>query len=115
MSRPDVTRQRLNGNHPLRSDLYPFVGLPRSYCVMMGLLLVPLLVSCSSLPAESEEIYADELALEPVDAVVIGVGHTMQFRAIPQTGSGKPVPGYLISWTSADESIATQRVHVEAI
>lgn len=107
MSRPSATRQRLNDGHPLASRRRsPAVFLLSIFGSMAGLILGILTVSCSA-PLENQALQAEEVSVEPVDAVVIGVGKQLQLRATPRNGRGNPVSGYSISWTTSDENVAT--------
>ena len=107
MGRPSITRQRLNDAHSVVSHPGSHDVIKVSFrATMTGLLFLALVASCST-PLENEEQPADILELEPGAAVVIGVGKTIQFRAVLKTRSGEVVTGYSISWRSEDESTAS--------
>lgn len=111
MSPPSVTRQRLNDGHFSTSllRLHAVSEWP-ILVVMIGLTFSLLLAGCTTTPLESDEnegLQAQALTIQPVSALVIGIGRQLQFRAIPTMASGEPAAGYTISWTTSDETVAT--------
>jgi hypothetical protein len=56
------------------------------------------------LPSE-EEGPADRVVITPAD-VVLGVGSTLQFKAVTVNARGEPAPGYSLSWSSSNSAVA---------
>lgn len=79
---------------------------PHSIRLMVALLLAGLVAACSSTPADLGVSVATELVVEPTDSFALGVGQSLQLRAIPITSEGEVVAGYAVSWTSSDSGVA---------
>jgi hypothetical protein len=75
------------------------------------LVLVALILSCTQpfsteIEDPTDGLLADELIVEP-DGFVLGVGRTVQFRAIASTADGEVIGGYSIAWESSDNGVLT--------
>jgi hypothetical protein len=73
---------------------------------LLALLVIVAIAACTELMSIEDEQLAEELVLEPAEAV-LGIGRTLQLQATFLNAQGEPVPGTVDSWTSSDSAIAT--------
>lgn len=71
------------------------------FTAALAAILIQLGCTATSTGPPGEEEFATDLSIEPYGEV-IGVGHSVQLEAIPIDDTGRPVPGYSITWESDD-------------